>query len=88
MFSSFINDSPFIRSDWDSGVTYIRKGNETLKLDFSDSQNPRRTVGGPVTPEFPAGTYHYFATDSYPFLQRCVKGTVTTTGGGTPPPRG
>ncbi|OYT92130.1 MAG: hypothetical protein CFE43_10395 [Burkholderiales bacterium PBB3] len=41
-----------------------------------------------VTPEFPAGTYHYFATDSYPFLQRCVKGTVTTTGGGTPPPRG
>ena len=28
-----------------------------------------------VTPEFPAGTYHYFATDTYPFLQRCVKGT-------------
>ncbi|QCB46848.1 YHYH protein [Hydrogenophaga sp. PAMC20947] len=29
-----------------------------------------------VTPEFPQGTYHYFATDSYPFLQRCVKGSV------------
>ena len=29
-----------------------------------------------VTPEFPEGTYHYYATDSYPFLQRCVKGTV------------
>ena len=28
-----------------------------------------------VTPEFPQGIYHYFATDSYPFLQRCVKGT-------------
>ena len=27
-----------------------------------------------VTPEFPQGIYHYFATDSYPFLQRCVKG--------------
>jgi YHYH protein len=39
-----------------------------------------------VTPEFPNGTYHYFATDSYPFLQRCVKGKVTSTGGGPPPP--
>jgi hypothetical protein len=29
-----------------------------------------------VTPEFPSGTYHYFATDTYPFLQRCVKGNV------------
>lgn len=27
-----------------------------------------------VTPEFPKGTYHYFITDSYPFIQRCVKG--------------
>ena len=38
-----------------------------------------------VTPEFPLGIYHYFATDSYPFLQRCVKGTVTTTGSVMPP---
>jgi hypothetical protein len=28
-----------------------------------------------VTPEFPAGTYHYFITDSFPFVQRCIKGT-------------
>lgn len=27
-----------------------------------------------VTPEFPNGIYHYYATDTYPFLQRCVKG--------------
>ncbi len=27
-----------------------------------------------VTPEFPQGIYHYYATDSYPFFQRCVKG--------------
>lgn len=27
-----------------------------------------------VTPEFPAGTYHYYATDSYPYFQRCIKG--------------
>lgn len=29
-----------------------------------------------VTPDFPGGIYHYYATDSYPFLQRCVKGRV------------
>ncbi len=27
-----------------------------------------------VTPEFPEGTYHYYATDTYPYFQRCVKG--------------
>lgn len=29
-----------------------------------------------VTPEFPDGIYHYFATDSYPYFLRCVKGEV------------
>ena len=29
-----------------------------------------------VTPEFPDGIYHYYATDTYPFFQRCVKGEV------------
>ena len=29
-----------------------------------------------VTPEFPKGIYHYFATDTFPYLQRCVKGAV------------
>lgn len=29
-----------------------------------------------VTPEFPDGIYHYFATDSYPFFQRCVRGSL------------
>lgn len=29
-----------------------------------------------VTPEFPNGIYHYYATDSYPYFQRCVKGKV------------
>ena len=29
-----------------------------------------------VTPEFPQGIYHYFATDTYPYLQRCVKGRI------------
>lgn len=28
------------------------------------------------TPEFPGGIYHYYATDSYPYLPRCWKGAV------------
>lgn len=28
-----------------------------------------------VTPEFPQGTYHYYITDAFPFIQRCLKGT-------------
>ena len=36
-----------------------------------------------VTPEFPQGLYHYYVTDSYPYIQRCVKGTAAAqTGGG------
>jgi hypothetical protein len=50
-----VNDSPFLRSDRDSGIVYLRKGEETLKLDFTDPKNPRRIVGGPVAPEFPSG---------------------------------
>lgn len=29
-----------------------------------------------VTPEFPAGIYHYYITTDYPFILRCVKGSV------------
>ncbi len=44
-----------------------------------------------VTPEFPEGIYHYYATDTYPFFQRCVTGLVENAGGGPagqggPPP--
>jgi YHYH protein len=38
-----------------------------------------------VTPEFPSGTYYYMATDSYPFLPRCLKGTSSLRA--SPPPR-
>ena len=41
-----------------------------------------------VTPEFPAGIYHYYLTDSFPFGQRCVKGDAPAAegpgGGGGP----
>ncbi|XQW86344.1 YHYH protein [Thalassotalea piscium] len=39
-----------------------------------------------VTPEFPEGIYHYFATDTYPYFQRCVTGEVDTSGMLPPPP--
>jgi len=29
-----------------------------------------------VTPEFPNGIYHYYATDTYPYLPRCFKGVI------------
>jgi hypothetical protein len=48
-------DSPFIRSDWNSGLIYIRKGNDTEVLDFRDPNNPLKTVGAPVTSAFPPG---------------------------------
>ncbi|MBI3882597.1 MAG: hypothetical protein HY301_21360 [Verrucomicrobia bacterium] len=48
-------DSPFIRSEWGSGLIYIRKGSESVILDFRDPQNPKKTVGAPVTAEFPPG---------------------------------
>lgn len=31
-----------------------------------------------VTPEFPHGIYHYYITKTYPFIQRCVKGTAAS----------
>jgi YHYH protein len=40
-----------------------------------------------VTPEFPGGIYHYVATDTYPFVHRCVKGAAPAGPGRGPPPR-
>lgn len=50
------NDSPFVRSEWCSGLYHIRKGNDTLTLDFRDPANPKKTIGAAVTSEFPSGT--------------------------------
>lgn len=38
-----------------------------------------------VTPEFPQGIYHYYVTDAYPFVQRCVKGTPDPSARPEPP---
>ncbi|MEM7228467.1 MAG: YHYH protein [Planctomycetota bacterium] len=44
-----------------------------------------------VTPEYPDGTYYYMATDAFPFLPRCFRGTPDRSfrhggGGGASPP--
>ena len=40
-----------------------------------------------VTPDFPQGIYHYYITDNWPYIQRCVFGTPLDNGeGGAPPP--
>jgi hypothetical protein len=38
-----------------------------------------------VTAEFPRGIYHYYATDTFPYIQRCVKGTAAHVADGGPP---
>lgn len=38
-----------------------------------------------VTPEHPEGIYHYYITDTFPFIQRCVKGTAMGGMMGPPP---
>jgi hypothetical protein len=48
-------DSAFIRSEWGSGLIHIRKGDETVILDFRDPQNPKRTIAAPVSDAFPPG---------------------------------
>ncbi len=50
--------------------TFIQDWEYVAGLGDLDQCNGR--VG--VTPEFPQGIYHYVITDSYPYIQRCVKG--------------
>lgn len=50
-----VYDSPFMRSDFASGVVYIRKGDDTAKLDLSNPDNPVKTIGAPATADFPDG---------------------------------
>jgi hypothetical protein len=37
-----------------------------------------------VTPEFPSGIYHYYITKTYPFIQRCVKGSPASWANSVP----
>jgi len=48
-------DSPFVRSDWESGIIYIRRAQERLLLDFSNPDTPFKDLSPPLTPDFPSG---------------------------------
>ena len=50
--------------------------------DYGDLDECNGRVG--VTPEFPDGIYYYMVTDDFPFFTRCLKGEITTGGGGIP----
>lgn len=45
--------------------------------EFVDGSGDTDQCGGRfgVTPEYPAGIYHYYITDDYPYIPRCVFGT-------------
>lgn len=59
----------------DAGV--IAMGTFTQDFEYSEGTGDLDECNGRfgVTPEFLEGIYHYFATDSFPFIQRCVKGS-------------
>lgn len=52
-----VYDSPFIRSNWNSGLIYIRKGSLCEKLDFTNSNNPQKISGTCPSsdPNYPPG---------------------------------
>ncbi|MCB1022888.1 MAG: YHYH protein [Acidobacteria bacterium] len=41
-----------------------------------------------ITPEYPNGIYHYYLTDTFPFIPRCLKGIADTSFQKGPPPGG
>lgn len=59
--------------------------------EFVDGSGDTDECGGRTgpTPEFPNGTYHYYVTDDYPYIPRCVFGTPDSSfrsrGAGGPP---
>lgn len=58
-----------------SATTYV-PGSFTQDWEYAAGSGDLDECNGRtgVTPEFPKGIYHYFITDTYPFIQRCVKG--------------
>lgn len=58
-----------------SATTYV-PGSFTQDWEYAAGSGDLDECNGRtgVTPEFPKGIYHYYITDTYPFIQRCVKG--------------
>ncbi|MEO0462409.1 MAG: YHYH protein [Pseudomonadota bacterium] len=70
-----------LKSDPDSGrpaAELIPMGAFTNDWEYVEGSGDLDECNGrfAATPEFPEGIYHYYATDTFPYVQRCVKGRV------------
>jgi hypothetical protein len=77
-----IRSSYALKSTPDSGrpsTTLIPMGAFTQDYQYNAGSGDLDECNGrfDVTPEFPNGIYHYYSTDTYPFMPRCWKGTVS-----------
>jgi len=56
-------------------------GTYTNDFEFVENSGDLDECGGryTVTPEYPEGTYAYFFTDEFPYIPRCVYGTLDNT---------
>ena len=59
-------------------TSIVKYGTFTQDWEYSEGLGHLDQCNGRtgVTPEFPAGTYAYYITNTYPYIQRCHKGTV------------
>ena len=48
-------DSPFVRSEWESGKIFMRFGNDAASFDFSDATKPRKDTSSANGSDFPPG---------------------------------
>lgn len=77
-----IKSSYALKATPDSGrpsTTLIPMGAFTQDYQYNAGSGDLDECNGrfDVTPEFPNGIYHYYSTDTYPFMPRCWKGTVS-----------
>ncbi len=68
-----------LKSTPDSGrpsTTYFPMGHFQQDWEYVANSGDLDECNGRVgvTPEFPEGIYHYYITESYPYIQRCLRG--------------
>ena len=61
----------------DSGPGGVYDGTFREDWEYVDGTGDTDECGGRfgVTPEYPDGIYHYYVTDDYPYIPRCVWGS-------------
>ena len=63
-------------SDSERGLDSLPLGVFVADWEYVDGSGDLDECNGRygVTPQFPDGIYHYYITDDYPYIQRCLKG--------------